>query len=272
MFFVFWHIVTYVDGGSNVKWIGRLVVMVFMLGSLVGCTQTITVDPQEASSQLTSGQQLTSIDAASTRRMAMRTSESAVKVINPYRGRGSGTYFEVNKHHIIVTAAHVVSDTQYAFVEGRDGETALGSIFYRDERRDIALILIPKLESRESMRYRPLSEQEMRGTEVIYTGFPASHDLFTAYGRISGLSQNNNLLMHSYAWMGASGSGVFDMRGRMVGVLIAVDLGSSPYDPYRVLPPHVVEDVVRVVPIWDLDMEQALESIECYAEGDCQQE
>ena len=124
------------------KWIGRLVVMVFMLGSLIGCTQTITVDPQEVSSQLTS-EQLNSIDAVSTRRMAMRTSESAVKVINHYRGRGSGTYFEVDKHHIIVTAAHVVSGTQIAFVEGRDGETAVGSIFYRDEQRDIALILIP---------------------------------------------------------------------------------------------------------------------------------
>lgn len=249
------------------KWIGYLF-MIFSLIASVGCTQTVSFVPSEAS---TSEIEESTHDVASMRRMAMRTSEAAVKVVNPYAGRGSGTYYEIGGHHIVITAAHVVRDTQMAFIEAQEGELTLSMVVYRDEVNDIAIIATPEIESREAMKYRPRSEADLRGTEVLYTGYPANHELFTAYGRVSGLSQNGALLIHSYAWMGASGSSVFDTRGRLVGILYAVDLGSSPYDPYRVLPPHVVEDVVHVAPIWKLNMDEIIEQLDACAEGVCRQ-
>jgi len=248
------------------RWIGYLLV-VFSLTVATGCTQNIDLGPDEHQVS-----ELETFDVVSTRRMANKTAESAVEVINPFAGRGSGTYYKIDGHYVVLTAAHVVHMTEVAFVEGRNDEVAMGHVVYRDEQNDLAVILIPELDSRKAMKYKPVSEGDFRGTEVLYTGFPARHDLFTAYGRIAGATSQGNLLLHSYAWMGASGSNIFDTRGRLVGVLYAVDLGSSPYDPYRVLPPHVVEDVVHVSPVWRLDMDAIVSDIEACAEGVCRQE
>ncbi len=53
--------------------------------------------------------------------------------------------------------------------------------------------------------------------------------------------------MHSYAWMGASGSCVFALDGRLIGVLVAVDVGR--YDGMQ-----IVEDIVWLTPISEIDM------------------
>jgi hypothetical protein len=72
----------------------------------------------------------------------------------------------------------------------------------------------------------------------------------TIYGTVAGIEQNNNIIMHSYAWMGASGSGVFDERGRLVGILRAVDVSRGPWGP------SIVEDIVWVAPLNELNIEK----------------
>ncbi len=56
--------------------------------------------------------------------------------------------------------------------------------------------------------------------------------------------------MHSYGWSGASGSSVFDNEGRLVGILVALDVG-----PGIIGIPNIIEDVVIVVPIWMLNFD-----------------
>lgn len=198
------------------------------------------------------------------RRVVNNVREAAVRVWKQDRsGYGTGTYFKLDGHLIVITAAHVVDRSPAMIVEGRNNESVLARTLYYDEDNDIAVLELGReLQSRTALRYkerRPDSDEELIADDVFYTGFPARHDLFTAFGKIAS-AENDHLLMHSYAWMGASGSGVFDTRGRLIGVLVAVDLGWSPYDPHRMFPPNVVEDVVHVIPIRHLDLE-ALRSI-----------
>jgi hypothetical protein len=114
----------------------------------------------------------------------------------------------------------------------------------------MAVVLIPELNSRVPMKYKPAEREDiidMVGEEVTYTGFPSHHDLLTIDGVIAS-EEDGNLVMHSYAWPGSSGSGVFDMRGNFVGVVRAVDVGVWSYQ----LPPQLVEDMVWIAPSWGI--------------------
>ena len=69
--------------------------------------------------------------------------------------------------------------------------------------------------------------------------------------------EEGNLVMHSYAWPGSSGSGVFDMRGRFLGVVRAVDVGVWSYQ----MPPQLVEDMVWIAPAWDITKREIKEHL-----------
>ncbi len=176
--------------------------------------------------------------------------KAAVKVITP-DGRGSGTYFKVGGYYIVVTAQHVVGDSPFVLIEGRNGETVYGQPILQGVETDVAIILVPEINSRRALRYKTLQQprdiDRIVGRNVTYTGFPASHDLMTVDGQIAGY-ENGHIIIHSYAWPGSSGSGVFDMRGRLVGVVSAVDIGRWNW----MVPPQLVEDVVWIAPIWSI--------------------
>ena len=165
--------------------------------------------------------------------------------------RGSGTYFKIGRYHVVITAQHVVEGAPIVLIEGRNGESVYGEPILQGIETDVAVVLIPELNSRDPLRYRPLTQprnyDRLVGKKVTYTGFPANHDLMTIDGQVAGY-ENNHVIIHSYGWPGSSGSGVFDMRGRMIGVVSAVDIGRWSY----MIPPQLVEDIVWVAPIWSI--------------------
>lgn len=182
-------------------------------------------------------------------RVRRQVRNAAVEVITPM-GRGSGTLFEVDDYYVVFTAAHVLNGAPIVQIAGRNGETVFGTTILTATNVDMAIVLVPAMNSREPMKYKPRSHQdidEMVGTEVTYTGFPSHHDLLTIDGVIAS-EEDGNLVMHSYAWPGSSGSGIFDMRGRFIGVVRAVDIGVWNYQ----MPPQIVEDMVWIAPAWDI--------------------
>ena len=198
-------------------------------------------------------------------RASVASREAAVVVVNEARGtRGSGTYVVHNGHHLVLTSGHVSEGPlPYVSVHTDSGESKYAVVAYEvlDAENDVAVLMLSApIESRTPVRLRVREDyRSIVGEEVVYSGYPASHNLMTIYGTVAGIEQNNNIVMHSYAWMGASGSGVFDERGRLIGILRAVDVSRGPWGP------SIVEDMVWVAPLNELNydkIEKILEVIE----------
>ena len=182
-------------------------------------------------------------------RVRRQVRRAAVEVITPM-GRGSGTLFEVDGYYLVFTAAHVINDMPVVQIAGRNGETVFGTTILTATEVDMAIVLVPQMNSRTPMPFRPAARQDiddMVGRDVTYTGFPSHHDLLTIDGVIAS-EEDGNLVMHSYAWPGSSGAGIFDMRGRFLGVVRAVDIGVWSYQ----IPPQLVEDMVWIAPSWGI--------------------
>ena len=173
---------------------------------------------------------------------------SAVKVIRPFEdGHGSGSYVKMHGRFIVITAAHVVGNYTTMIVEGRDDERVIGRVLYSDDKSDLALILVPRLESRLPAPYRPRKDGNINlvGSKVNYTGFPGRHDLLTIRGDVASF-ERDMIVINMFGWFGASGSGVFDSHGRFLGVVSGIDVGQWMF-------PIPLDNIVWVAPIWKLD-------------------
>ena len=191
------------------------------------------------------------------RRVASRTREASVQVHNTLRGvRGSGTYFEYDGHHIIITAAHVVAEGgDVMMITSPTGEDIPALLIYYDNRNpnDTAvLVLRAPLETRTPMELDLYSKDinNLIGQQTVYTGDPGHQRNMTIYGTVSSINENGSVMLQSYAWGGASGSVVFDDRGRIVGILKAIDVNRSGVSPY----PQINENVVWLSPPSSLDL------------------
>ena len=190
-------------------------------------------------------------------RSERRTRNAAVKVSSSSR-YGSGTYVEINGKHMVFTAAHVIRERTEMNIIGRNGEVVAGRVIYMNKFNDFAVLSVPRMATRIPVQISPTKKtnQDLVGTDIVYTGFPNSSDLVTINGRVAGIDPSTDrLVLHSYAWMGASGSGVFDMQGKFVGVLVAVSVG-------RYAVPQIIEDIVLIVPVNILDMESVFNAID----------
>jgi len=191
-------------------------------------------------------------------RVAEQTRQSSVKVYDiDTRVRGSGTYFEFEGRHLVITSAHVLESSNIPFLRVEvpsTGEMVLAPVVYAllDEENDFAIAVLPQeLPGRTPMSLKMREDHSgLIGETLVYTGHPASHEFLTIFGQVAGLADNTNVLMHSYAWMGASGSAVFDSRGRLVGILRAVDVNYGP------IVPQITEDIVWLSPSSGINLER----------------
>jgi S1-C subfamily serine protease len=233
----------------------------------------ISLDPvpsyytvEETSSDLTM-QQISRMDRA---QQVSRKSTVTVHVSHPLYGsiRGTGTYAKFGRDLVIVTAAHVLGPPLPPEMAANEPvalqvRTASGTYFpvrlaYADRENDIAVLRLdnrlPDMAPVNLKVSGPFSVDI--GDPVVYTGSPSHHDRLTIYGRVAGNAQNGDMILHSYAWSGASGSGIFDQRGRLIGVLYAVDVGVG----FGGIP-AIVEDIVYITPIWKIDREMLENSL-----------
>ena len=196
------------------------------------------------------GDALQILDAANLSRAEKRARTAAVKVRSLLiEGHGSGTYMIMHNRRVVVTAAHVVRDENTMLVEGRGNEAVIGRVVFRDDKADLAFLVVPEIKSRTAVRCRPQMAYDERliGADLTYTGFPSHHDLLTIRGYIAAL-EHNYIVTDMFGWFGSSGSGVFDQWGRFIGVVSGIDVG-------RFIMPQPLEVIVWVAPVSQIDME-----------------
>jgi len=167
---------------------------------------------------------------------------------------GTATLFSHKGKQIVVTAAHVVRGATEYFIESRyeAGVERRLKLIYYDEVADIA-IMIPttKIETIKPIKLRTAKSKHMYvGTKTIYSGYPNNHSMLTIHGRISGFTNDANLILDTYGWGGASGSSVFDEKGRLLGILSAMDVGMGMFGM-----PTLIPDVIIIIPATKIDFE-----------------
>ena len=179
-----------------------------------------------------------------------KSREAAVRVEVDLDGMavgGSGTYFKIGKHNVVITAAHL-----FMFSSGRvlhdeaiittPHEKVVGTLVYIDDIVDIAVIKVPSLDSRDAAAFKRGKKFQV-GEPLVYSGFPGANNLLTFSGSLIGEGFGTDLAMQSVAWGGSSGSGVFDLNGRFIGVVVSIMVG-----PGMNSESQLVESVVYVAP------------------------
>ena len=244
------------------RWIKNFIIIASLL--LVSCTGPVLPESNSNLSQDfiqtqrtvevrdSPGAVLGVIDAINLTLTVKRTRQAAVKVRSLlYSGHGSGTYMVAYGRRVVATAAHVVRNESIMLIEGRDGEVVIGKVVFVDHKVDLAFLVVPEIETRTAIRYRPESKYDERlvGKSLTYTGFPSQHDLLTIRGYIAAL-ENNMIVSNMFGWFGSSGSGVFDQSGRYLGCVSGLDVGRFGQG-VRIL----LEDIVWVAPISQIDQE-----------------
>ena len=158
--------------------------------------------------------------------------QSAVKVKSILGGHGTGTYVEVGNHFVVITAAHVVDETEIYYVTTQTKEKVLGQVIWISKEKDMAALRVPRINSRvpASLNKVPLLEV---GQKLLYTGYPADYELLTSRATVSGRAPDyhNAILMQGFVWFGYSGSGAFDSSGRLRAVVVAIGVESFRMQP-----------------------------------------
>ena len=187
-----------------------------------------------------------SIEAVALSPSELVARQASVKVLVPGMGRGSGTYFSYKGAHIVITAAHVVARAKSDWVWAVRGEDkSRGRIIYYDRKEDIAVLLVKPMKKVFPIELKIRSEMPTIGETLTYSGYPGHHDLLTLRGDVSGIEvlrgPTTKIVVHTYGWPGASGSCMFDTKGRLVGILVAIPVG-------RGYVPQLLESMIYATP------------------------
>ena len=243
------------------RWIKNFIIIASLL--LVSCTSPVlpvetgvitdaeviqTNNTVEVKNYL--GTALEVFDAANLTLVERRARQAAVKVRSLTKGgHGSGTYMVAYGRRIVVTAAHVVRSEKSMAIDGRDGETVVGQVVLVDHDVDLAYLVVPELETRTAIRYRPVLQYNDRlvGLDITYTGFPSHHDLLTIRGYVAAV-ERDMIVSNMFAWFGSSGSGVLDSYGRYIGCVSGIDMGMFGFG-FRI----PLEEIVWIAPTSRID-------------------
>ena len=196
------------------------------------------------------------VELASMSKVEVKTRNSSVKVYTQSGGHGSGAYFLFEGYHVIFTASHVTDDGGIYLIEDKWNSQRIGVLVHKDEKQDFAIILIPEFKKTKPLKLKlpRYNIEDKIGSDLVFSGFPTQLNLTTVGGYIVGL-ENDNFIMHAAAWMGSSGSCVFDKQGNLTGILHAISVGGFRGEP------QLIEDLVWVLPTSKIDWEAAKESL-----------
>ena len=249
------------------KRISQMIAVVAM-GFLISIGIYVSVDESQrfpSRSEMTALDNISSELSAPERDAVLSSRNSILYVLSSHEKRDgfakmSGTYVEYDDNFYVITAAHGIVGDCDGLLVATDDSHLYECIRYIivDQRIDYAIIQVEEIADRIPVKLeevRPSNREWLSETsvlnEVFYTGYPNGLGPLTFRGSIAGIADNNYIYLHSYAWPGSSGSGVFSDDGNMIGIVIALNVGFTPagYD--------VLEDLVIVTPLFMIDWDTA---------------
>jgi hypothetical protein len=223
--------------------------------------------PEMTNKYLTSRKNISSAYNINQTKAIDRSTSSAVRVVSVVQGEdtaqasvsfASGTYFKYLGKHYVLTVSHaIVGDCDDLMVAYFDVSSKCIEIAHVDDAIDYAIIQIEELKNRTPLNISTAfvkSRKKMPKLldKTFYTGYPNNMGPLTLRGQIAGFADNGYIYIDSYAWTGSSGAGVFDQNGKLVGIIMALDVGVTQYGA------DVLENLLIVVPTYHIDWMSAL--------------
>jgi len=184
--------------------------------------------------------------------------EAAVRVTVPFTGgHGTGSYIKYKDINLVFTAQHVVNSvlgTNYLVTYKT--ESHIATLIYSDPENDIAILYVATaFRMIDPVKYNPIEEVADVGTNVVYSGYPSTHKLMSFTGRVAGHENGpgigKHIILQTYGWFGCSGSMIYTLKGRQIGILYGVDVEYYPTN-------QVQENMIWVVPINKVKIDKAL--------------
>jgi len=171
-----------------------------------------------------------------------RSISSSLKLVikdGEHRGHASGNYFKYGKHRFIITAAHVVESGE---VWAEDGlEILKTEVLWVDHDRDIAIVKpMGELENTKPVKIKINYDDNKVGSIIRYAGYPSHLGKMVLQGMVA-KQEKDKVVLQSFALPGASGSVIFDNKGRAMAVLSAVSVEMNPW----VGIPELAENIVH---------------------------
>jgi S1-C subfamily serine protease len=164
-----------------------------------------------------------------------RSVSSAVKILvvseGHVIGHGSGNLFYYHNELFIITAAHVVDKDDFNYlIQELDGNVLSCKTIYRDVGNDIAIVKpYGKFTVTQSSPYYTSMQKDLTAKQMYYTGNPGDLEHVSLRGWVAE-SDHKKLVLQSFGWPGSSGSVVFDIAGRAIGVVSAIPIVHNFWD------------------------------------------
>ncbi len=170
-------------------------------------------------------------------------------------GTGSGSLIYEN---IFVTAYHVVENsvtlgTEIGLEFGSEEISWGWELRVADKENDLAILSRPGTRSRGARLWSGVSDDYRPGDRVYCSGYPWGIGPVFTEGYLSKVMPDQEYLIVSVnALPGSSGSGIYQMDGEFVGVLVRgiVNMGVWSQFIFHVVPLTRVEDKLRVLGIY----------------------
>jgi len=185
------------------------------------------------------------------------------RIPEPYRGRGIGTGFIINRDGHILTNSHVVENASAIRVRLHDGSEMGAQVVGVDPPTDIALLSIPSAGRRLPTAVLGDSDDIGIGDWVLAIGNPFGLDYTVTQGIVSALERrevnpdgrggyHNYIQTDASINPGNSGGPLFNLRGEVVGINAAINAAGQgigfaiPINMAKTLLPALARDgVVR---------------------------
>jgi S1-C subfamily serine protease len=241
-------------------------IFLFMIGFLTSFS--VAVDHIKKSSYqtkktLSSAQNISRAYNVNSKKAITKSVSSAVRVMSVDKsGDGismaSGTYFIYLGRYYVLTVSHaIVGSCEDTVIAHFENSSKCVEFVLIDKKRDYAILEVDPLIGRKPLSIANAIDFKIRKMpklldKTYYTGYPNNIGPLTMTGTISGFADSGHIFINSYAWTGSSGSGVFDQNGKLIGIIMALDVGSTQYGV------DVLENLLIVVPTENIDWTKAL--------------